>query len=168
MAAMRLGGFLMGALYLSRMQYRVRRYGSLSWKKSPTTFWPGWLRSLSRGESGSSHVAVILGYVEDATTSTCRMSLQLVAKTGVLVDQLKRIGKLTNIPIEPIVPSPEVWNYRNYVQFHFSHEGRLGYNRARSNEIIPVEECFLPQKPLDELWPMVSIEPGTEIRRNWF
>jgi 23S rRNA (uracil1939-C5)-methyltransferase len=88
---------------------------------------------------------------------------QLVAKTGVLVDQLKRIGKLTNIPIEPIVPSPEVWNYRNYVQFHFSHEGRLGYNRARSNEIIPVEECFLPQKPLDELWPMVSIEPGTEI-----
>ena len=93
---------------------------------------------------------------------------QLAAKTGILVDQLMRIGKLTNIPIEPIVPSPEVWNYRNYVQFHLSQEGMLGYNRARSNEIIPVEECFLPQKPLDELWPMLSIEPETEIQKIGF
>ena len=90
---------------------------------------------------------------------------QIVAKTNLLVDQLKRIGKLTDIPILPMVSSPDPWNYRNYVQFHLSSEGKLGYSKARSNEIVPIVECFLPQPPLDEIWPLLNFEAGTGIER---
>jgi len=90
---------------------------------------------------------------------------QTDAKTAILVDQLKRIGKLTDVPILPIVTSPDPWNYRNYVQFHLTSEGKMGYSRAGSNEIIPIVECFLPLPPLDEIWPLLNFEPGTDIER---
>jgi 23S rRNA (uracil1939-C5)-methyltransferase len=90
---------------------------------------------------------------------------QVVAKTVILVDQLKRIGKLANVPVLPMVASPDAWGYRNYVQFHLSQDGKLGYSKAHSNEIIAIEECFLPQPPLDELWRLLNFGPGTDIQR---
>jgi 23S rRNA (uracil1939-C5)-methyltransferase len=90
---------------------------------------------------------------------------QLVVKTKILVDQLLRIGKLENVPILPANPSTKAWMYRNYIQFHISPEGKLGYSKARSNEIVPIVECFLPQPPLDGLWPLLEFEPGTGVER---
>ena len=90
---------------------------------------------------------------------------QLESKTAILVDQLKRIGKLNDVPIAPIVPSPEPWRYRNYVQFQISQEGKLGFNKSRSNDITPIEECFLPESLLDEIWPLLNFDPGTGIQR---
>lgn len=90
---------------------------------------------------------------------------QLEAKTAILVDQLKRIGKLNDVPVLPIVSSPEPWQYRNYVQFQISQEGKLGFNKSRSNDITPIEECFLPQPTLDEIWPLLNFEPGTGIQK---
>lgn len=90
---------------------------------------------------------------------------ELESKSAILVDQLKRIGKLTNVPMHPIVPSPAPWHYRNYVQFQISQEGKLGFNKSRSNDIIPIEECFLPQATLDEIWPLLSFDSDTGIQR---
>ena len=90
---------------------------------------------------------------------------QLESKSAILVDQLKRIGKLNDVPIAPIVPSPEPWHYRNYVQFQISQEGKLGFSKSRSNDIIPIEECFLPEPMLDEIWPLLNFEPGTGIQK---
>jgi len=90
---------------------------------------------------------------------------QLESKSAILVDQLRRIGKLTNVPMHPIVPSPEPWHYRNYVQFQISQEGKLGFNKSRSNDIIPIDECFLPQATLDEIWPLLSFDSDTGIQR---
>ncbi|MCE7920994.1 MAG: class I SAM-dependent RNA methyltransferase, partial [Chloroflexi bacterium CFX1] len=43
---------------------------------------------------------------------------QLLAKADILRDQLQRIGKIENPPVQPTVASPNEWNYRNHVQFH--------------------------------------------------
>jgi 23S rRNA (uracil1939-C5)-methyltransferase len=90
---------------------------------------------------------------------------QRTFKTKILVDQLLRIGKLENVPILPMNPSTNEWMYRNYVQFHLSSEGKLGYSKARSNEIVPIVECYLPQPPLDGLWPLLEFEPGSGVER---
>jgi 23S rRNA (uracil1939-C5)-methyltransferase len=90
---------------------------------------------------------------------------QTAAKSKILVDQLLRIGKLKAVPIMPVVPSVEEWKYRNYVQFHLSPDGKLGFSKARSNEIIPIVECHLPQPPLDELWSLLDFEPGAGVER---
>ncbi|KAA0278645.1 MAG: class I SAM-dependent RNA methyltransferase, partial [Chloroflexi bacterium] len=52
---------------------------------------------------------------------------QLLAKADILRDQLQRIGKIENPPVQITVPSPNQWNYRNHVQFHLTDDGKVGY-----------------------------------------
>ena len=45
---------------------------------------------------------------------------QLKAKTEILHDQLQRIAKIENPPVQPMVGSLSPWNYRNHVQFQIN------------------------------------------------
>jgi 23S rRNA (uracil1939-C5)-methyltransferase len=89
---------------------------------------------------------------------------QLKVKQAVLCEQLERIGGLQDIPCMPAVASPQPWYYRNHVQFHQTPEGKLGYQAARSNTVIAIRECHLPETPLNETWPLLDMEhiPGLE------
>jgi 23S rRNA (uracil1939-C5)-methyltransferase len=89
---------------------------------------------------------------------------QMAAKAAILKEQLERIGGLADALVQPAVPSPQPWNYRNHVQFHIAPDGRLGYQAARSNAIIPIRECHLPEDALNILWPQLEVEalPGLE------
>jgi len=90
---------------------------------------------------------------------------ELDTKTGIIYDQLKRIGRLEDPPVTPIIPSLPDWNYRNHVQFHVTHQGRLGFHAPRSNSIVPVTECHLPEGSLNAVWPRVEFESGSGIER---
>ncbi len=90
---------------------------------------------------------------------------QLKAKTEVLRDQLTRIGKIENPPVQPTVASPHAWNYRNHVQFSLNADGKLGFQAPNSNQIIAVAECHLPDSTINDLWPQLEFEPGTEVER---
>lgn len=90
--------------------------------------------------------------------------MQLTAKREVLRDQLQRIGKLEAPNVLKTVPTPEPWNYRNHVQFHLTRQGKLGYHTHTTNKVFPIQECHLPEAPINELWPQLDIEvlPGLE------
>ena len=90
---------------------------------------------------------------------------QLEAKSEIVVDQLKRIGGIEDVPIKEIIASDLEWNYRNNVQFHLDKEGRLGFNASRSDKVIPLEECFMMQEELEKLWPVLSFEANSDIKR---
>jgi 23S rRNA (uracil1939-C5)-methyltransferase len=90
---------------------------------------------------------------------------QLAAKTAILKDQLQRLGGLADVPVRPAVASPQEWNYRNAVQFHLNREGRLGYHRAGTQAVLPIQECFLPEPSLADLWPQLVFEPKSGISR---
>ncbi|HEU4744096.1 MAG TPA: class I SAM-dependent RNA methyltransferase [Anaerolineales bacterium] len=90
---------------------------------------------------------------------------QLDAKTEILRDQLRRIGKIENPPVQAMVPSPKAWNYRNHVQFHLTEEGKLGYVRAQVPAVFAIEECHLPEAFLNGIWPQLEFEPATDIER---
>ncbi len=90
---------------------------------------------------------------------------QLQAKTEILRDQLKRIGRIETPPVQDMVPSSSPWNYRNHVQFHLTEEGKPGYVRADSPGVFAISECHLPEGPINALWPQLDFEPGTEIER---
>jgi 23S rRNA (uracil1939-C5)-methyltransferase len=91
--------------------------------------------------------------------------MQLKAKTGILRDQLQRIGKIENPPVRPMVASPEPWNYRNHVQFHLTRAGKLGYVRASAGSVLAIEECHLPEASINSLWPQLEFEPDADIER---
>ncbi|MEW6285225.1 MAG: class I SAM-dependent RNA methyltransferase [Chloroflexota bacterium] len=90
---------------------------------------------------------------------------QLQAKTDILIDQLQRIGKIENPPVQPMVACASPWNYRNHVQFSLTDEGRLGFQAPNSNQVIPIEECHLPESALNELWTQLDFEAETGIER---
>ncbi len=90
---------------------------------------------------------------------------QLGFKRSIVADQLRRIGKFTDPSIEPIMVSPDEWNYRNSVQFHVSVSGKLGYEKAGSNQVVEISECHLPMPAIDAAWPHLEIDPKSGIER---
>jgi 23S rRNA (uracil1939-C5)-methyltransferase len=90
---------------------------------------------------------------------------QLQLKTDILRDQLMRIGKIQDPPVQPMVASPQEWNYRNHVQFHLSRVGELGYIQANSRDMLPISECHLPEAALDKLWPSLVFDPDLGLER---
>jgi len=90
--------------------------------------------------------------------------VQLEIKERVLADQLRRVGKIDSPPVKTIQPSPSPWNYRNHMQFHVAEDGQLGFLKHRSNELVPIRECHLPEESLNNIWPTFNLEfiPGLD------
>jgi tRNA/tmRNA/rRNA uracil-C5-methylase (TrmA/RlmC/RlmD family) len=65
---------------------------------------------------------------------------QLEIKTRQVRDVLKRIGKLNDVPMRPIIPSPLPYAYRNRVTVH-AENGVIGYFQRDSHRLIDVEHC---------------------------
>ncbi|MBE2316801.1 23S rRNA (uracil(1939)-C(5))-methyltransferase RlmD [Solirubrobacter sp. CPCC 204708] len=81
---------------------------------------------------------------------------QLAVKAEQVEDALKRIGRLTDFELEPIIPAVEQWRYRNKVEFSFGQgpEGELvcGFHApGRWNDIVPMDDCKLVSERVNEL-----------------
>jgi 23S rRNA (uracil1939-C5)-methyltransferase len=90
---------------------------------------------------------------------------QLKAKAEILRDQLQRIGKIENPPVQEMIPSPSEWNYRNNIQFHLINEGKLGFINSKGNSAFAIEECHLPEKEIDSFWKELNFEPNINLER---
>lgn len=90
---------------------------------------------------------------------------QLEIKTEILIDQLKRIGKIENPPVQPMVACPNPFNYRNHIQFSLDENGNLGFQAPSSNKIIPITECHLPESSINDFWYQLEFEPEADIER---
>jgi 23S rRNA (uracil1939-C5)-methyltransferase len=90
---------------------------------------------------------------------------QVSLKADILKEQLERIGGLIDIPGIETITSPNPWNYRNHVQFHITREGKLGFQKAQTNQTFPIRECHLPEASINQLWPRIDIESIPELER---
>jgi len=100
---------------------------------------------------------------------------QLEAKTEILHDQLQRIGKIENPPVQEMVGCPAPWNYRNHVQFHLTENGKLGYvfslpmgeglGDAPQKGVRAITECHLPEQTINTFWPQLEFEPEIPFER---
>jgi 23S rRNA (uracil1939-C5)-methyltransferase len=90
---------------------------------------------------------------------------QIAFKHSILTNQLVRIAGISNPPVTPPFPSRESWFYRNTVQFHLSEEGRVGFQKFASHQVVPIKECFLPEGVLNEIWPSLHFDSGAGFDR---
>jgi tRNA/tmRNA/rRNA uracil-C5-methylase (TrmA/RlmC/RlmD family) len=65
---------------------------------------------------------------------------QLAIKWRQVRDALQRIGKLKDVPLRPIIPSPKQYAYRNRITVHAQH-GVIGFFRRDSHQLIDIEHC---------------------------
>jgi 23S rRNA (uracil1939-C5)-methyltransferase len=65
---------------------------------------------------------------------------QLAIKWRQVRSVLQRIGKLEDIPLRPIIPSPKQYEYRNRITVHVQ-DGVIGFFRRDSHRLIDIERC---------------------------
>src|SRR5437016_1677921 len=81
---------------------------------------------------------------------------QVAAKAEQVADALRRIGRLDEPPLEPIVPAESVFHYRNKLEYSFTQtpEGpALGFHKAgRWDEVLDIRKCWLTNLPTELLF----------------
>jgi 23S rRNA (uracil1939-C5)-methyltransferase len=74
---------------------------------------------------------------------------QLEQKSAILRETLRRLGQISfSGEIKTVSGGP--WGYRNRIQVHFDR-GKLGYRRAESHELCPIDHCPISSPKLNEV-----------------
>ena len=55
---------------------------------------------------------------------------------------LRRIAKLTDVGVPPVVPSPKIYGFRNRISVHSDGQA-IGFFRKRSRQIVDIARCAL-------------------------
>ena len=85
-------------------------------------------------------------------------------KAEIVREQFRRITRIEGAPVRDTIPSPEVWGYRNHAQFSIAPDGRLGFQAARSNRVVPIDECHVIQPPIAD-WLQANRRAQTSAER---
>jgi 23S rRNA (uracil1939-C5)-methyltransferase len=73
---------------------------------------------------------------------------QLVLKAGQVEQTLRRLGHLSEPPMQPIVASPP-YGYRNRITVHAA-AGLIGFFRHDKHELIDIEHCLIATPEVNE------------------
>lgn len=95
-----------------------------------------------------------------------------MVKTDFVKDCLYRIGKLENLPILDIEPSPEQFNYRNKVQFMVNDNLDVGLYEKATHNVVPIENCLiqtdLNNKALKVVKSLINKYKGKKLFKTLF
>ena len=86
---------------------------------------------------------------------------QLEEKRKILEDAVTRIGK-TAPEIDPVIPSPDIYGYRNKTRLRFTADGRIGYFAAESHKLIEINNCPILSPKINSFLPQLKLEPALE------
>jgi 23S rRNA (uracil1939-C5)-methyltransferase len=68
---------------------------------------------------------------------------QLQFKERIIRDQLGRIGRLPNAPVQPVLANPNPWHYSLEVTFSPTSDGEPGFWSPQLGRIMEIETCHI-------------------------
>lgn len=78
---------------------------------------------------------------------------QLQWKRNIFIETLERLGRFERDVLETIVAdtvsSPKQWNYRNRIQLQVDRQGRIGFHRWQSRDVVEFEKCLIADDRLN-------------------
>jgi 23S rRNA (uracil1939-C5)-methyltransferase len=83
---------------------------------------------------------------------------QLAIKWRQVRDALQRIGKLKDVPMRPIIPSPKQYGYRNRITVH-AQDGMIGFFRRDSHRLIEIEHCPISRDEVNRALAKLRAQP---------
>jgi len=83
---------------------------------------------------------------------------QLAIKWRQVRDVLQRIGKLKDIPMRPIIPSPKQYGYRSRITVH-AQDGVIGFFRRDSHRLIDIERCPISRDEVNRALAELRAQP---------
>lgn len=86
-------------------------------------------------------------------------------KRRVVVEQLERLGRLADPPVEACRPVGPDTGYRTHAQLHAADDGRLGFHRAGSHDVVPIDHCLVLTPEAQRAREVVGDDTGaTEVQ----
>lgn len=72
-------------------------------------------------------------------------------KSEVISEQFKRVAKMElTIPVFEVITASEPGSrYRTRLTLHINHDGRAGFHKVRSHEVLPIEDCLVVAENVD-------------------
>jgi tRNA/tmRNA/rRNA uracil-C5-methylase (TrmA/RlmC/RlmD family) len=83
---------------------------------------------------------------------------QLAIKWRQVRDAFQRIGRLKDVPLRPIIPSPKHYAYRNRITVH-AQDGVIGFFRRDSHRLIDVERCPIAREEVNRALAELRAQP---------
>ncbi len=74
---------------------------------------------------------------------------QIAIKSHQVEQTLRRVGRFAEVPMRPIVPAPEPYEYRNRIRVHVAG-GVAGFFAHDAHSIVDVERCAIASPEVNE------------------
>jgi 23S rRNA (uracil1939-C5)-methyltransferase len=74
---------------------------------------------------------------------------QLEFKQRQVAQTLRRVGRLQEVPMEPIVASPKQYGFRNRIRVHVEG-GVAGFYAHKSHRLVPIAQCVIAEPGVNE------------------
>lgn len=102
---------------------------------------------------------------ENCVFQNLKYEKELEFKENKVINNLKRIGKinLENVEISKIEKSPYEFNYRNKINLKIK-DGKIGYNKRKSNEIINIDRCEIADEKINEIIKIISNSKNIDLK----
>jgi len=75
---------------------------------------------------------------------------QLHWKQEILAGTLRRVGRIQDPKILPIIAASNPWNYRRRIQLKVDHQGRIGFYGQKSHDVVEFDQCRIADNLLNE------------------
>lgn len=75
--------------------------------------------------------------------------MQLETRRGQIAQVLKRIGRMEDIVVHPVTPSPLPYGYRNRITVH-CRGGKIGFHRRGGRGLIDIDRCLLASESVNQ------------------
>lgn len=87
---------------------------------------------------------------------------QVAWKRLILTEQLERLAGLDSPQVLPTVAADSPWHYRRRIRLHLDAQGRVGFYRAGTHEVVEFAACAIATAALNQQLPAVK----EKIRRE--
>ncbi|NND75143.1 MAG: class I SAM-dependent RNA methyltransferase [Ilumatobacter sp.] len=91
---------------------------------------------------------------------------QLEAKTEIVRESLRRIGRLSPEVVDGLVDmgaAVHPFRYRTTIRVVGGPDGGLGFREEASGTVVPINSCDVADRALSDILPELSIAPGVEV-----
>ncbi len=78
-----------------------------------------------------------------------RYGKQLELKHRQVEQTLRRVGRIAEVPMQPIIPAPEPYAFRNRIRVHVQ-DGEAGFFAHGSHELVPITRCEIAQPGVND------------------
>jgi tRNA/tmRNA/rRNA uracil-C5-methylase (TrmA/RlmC/RlmD family) len=90
-----------------------------------------------------------------------RYDRQLAIKSAQVEQTLRRVGKIAEPPMRPMIGSPNPFGYRNRIRVHRSAQA-TGFFGYESRDLIDIEQCLLAQPEVNRALHKLRISKAPE------